>query len=101
VARRGLGRLNRTVPPTHELVVADATLRSRAGRWQIGVDDGRITAVEQGPLSGREEIDAAGALVTESFANGHLHLDKVYTLVASSTTSTTFHLTASLQKENA
>jgi cytosine deaminase len=80
VARRGLGRLNRTVPPTHELVVADATLRSRAGRWQIGVDDGRITAVEQGSLSGREELDAAGALVTESFANGHMHLDKVYTL---------------------
>jgi cytosine deaminase len=80
VARGGQGRLNRTVPPTHDLVVADATLRSRAGRWRIGADDGRITAIEQSTLSGRAEIDAAGALVTESFANGHMHLDKVYTL---------------------
>jgi cytosine deaminase len=72
--------LNRTVPPTHDLVVADATLRNRPGRWQIGVDDGRIAAVTRETLAGRTEIDAAGALVTESFANGHMHLDKVYTL---------------------
>jgi cytosine deaminase len=64
----------------HDLVVADATLRGRPGRWQIGVDDGRIAAVTEHPLSGREEIDAAGGLVTESFVNGHLHLDKVHTL---------------------
>ena len=32
-------RLNRDVP-THELVVADATLRGRSGRWQIGIDGG-------------------------------------------------------------
>lgn len=70
--------------PTHQLVVADATLRQppggREGRWQLGVDDGRITAVTQDPLSGADELDAAGALVTESFVNGHMHLDKVYTL---------------------
>jgi cytosine deaminase len=71
--------LNRGVP-THQLVVADATLRGRDGRWQIGIDNGRITAVRPDPLSGLEELDAAGALVTESFVNGHLHLDKVYTL---------------------
>jgi cytosine deaminase len=64
----------------HDLVVADATLRGRPGRWQIGIDDGRIAAVTEHPLSGREEIDAAGGLVTESFVNGHLHLDKVHTL---------------------
>ena len=66
--------------PTHQLVVADATLRGRAGRWQIGIDDGRITAVTQDLLSAAAEIDAAGGLVTESFANGHMHLDKVHTL---------------------
>ena len=71
--------LNRGVP-THHLVVADARLRGREGRWQLGIDDGRISAVTQEPLGGREEIDAAGALVTESFVNGHMHLDKVYTL---------------------
>jgi cytosine deaminase len=71
--------LNRDVP-THELVVADATLRGRSGRWRVGIDGGVVTAIEQSPASGREEIDASGALVTESFANGHMHLDKVYTL---------------------
>jgi cytosine deaminase len=64
----------------HDLVVADATLRRRPGRWQIGVDGGRIAAVTEAPLSGREEIDCAGGLVTESFVNAHLHLDKVHTL---------------------
>ncbi len=72
-------RLNRRVS-THELVVADATLRGRDGRWQLGVDDGRIAAIGREPLSGGEELDAGGALVTESFVNGHMHLDKVYTL---------------------
>jgi len=66
--------------PTHQLVVADATLRGRDGRWQIGIDDGRIGALGRKPLSGREELDAGGGLVTESFVNGHMHLDKVYTL---------------------
>jgi cytosine deaminase len=71
--------LNRRVP-THQLVVADAALRGREGRWQLGVDDGRIGTIEREPLSGAVELDAAGGLVTESFVNGHLHLDKVYTL---------------------
>jgi len=68
------------VTTTHQLVVGDATLRGRSGRWRIGIDDGRISTVADGSLTGREEIDAAGGLVTESFVNGHLHLDKVYTL---------------------
>jgi len=77
--------LNRGVP-THDLVVADATLSNRPGRWQIGVDEGRIAAVEHCSRSGREEIDVAGA-----------HLDTVHTLdrighATSSTPSTTFHL---------
>jgi cytosine/creatinine deaminase len=65
---------------SHQLVVADAALRGRPGRWQIGVDDGRITTVTEDLLTGREEIDAAGGLVTESFVDAHLHLDKVHTL---------------------
>ncbi|WP_296605198.1 amidohydrolase family protein [Nocardioides sp.] len=66
--------------PTHQIVVADATLRARPGRWNIGVDGPVITAVSQDRLSGDTEIDAAGGLVTESFVNGHMHLDKVHTL---------------------
>ncbi len=64
----------------HDLVVADATLRGRDGRWRIGIDGARISAVTSDAIAGREEVDAAGALVTESFVNGHLHLDKVHTL---------------------
>jgi cytosine deaminase len=64
----------------HQLVVAAAVLRDRSGRWQIGIDDGRISTVTQTPLTGREEVDAAGGLVTESFVDAHLHHDKVHTL---------------------
>ncbi|NED93966.1 amidohydrolase family protein [Phytoactinopolyspora alkaliphila] len=63
-----------------ELVVGDAVLRGRPGRHSIGINGGRIAAVEQNPLSGRVEVDAAGNLVTESFVNAHLHLCKAYTL---------------------
>jgi cytosine deaminase len=65
---------------THQLVVVDAALRGRPGRWRIGMDDGRISAITQETLTGREEIDAAGGPVTESFVDAHLHLDKVHTL---------------------
>ncbi len=64
----------------HDLVVADATLRGRESRWRIGIDGGRIRAVTRHPVTGLEEVDAAGGLVTESFVDGHLHLDKVHTL---------------------
>jgi cytosine deaminase len=65
---------------THDLVVADAALRGRDGSWRIGVDGGRISVVTQDEVAGHEEVDAAGALVTESFVDAHLHLDKVHTL---------------------
>ena len=64
----------------HDLVVADATLRGRDGRWRIGIDGDRIAVVTTAPLRGREEVDASGGLTTESFVNAHLHLDKVHTL---------------------
>ena len=64
----------------HDLVVADGTLRGREGRWRIGIDDGRVAAVTQDRIAGAVEVDAGGALVTESFVNAHLHLDKVHTL---------------------
>ncbi len=48
--------------------------------WWIGVSHGQIAAISSEPLEGREEVDADGGLVTESFVNAHLHLDKVYTL---------------------
>ena len=68
------------MPAQYELVVADATLRGRQGRYCVGINDGRISEITDGPLRGKVEVDAAGNLVTESFVNAHLHLCKVYTL---------------------
>jgi cytosine deaminase len=64
-----------------DVLIRNARLRARAGALNIAIRSGRIAAIEP-TLSGgtREEIDAEGRLVTESFVNPHLHLDKVYTL---------------------
>ncbi|MEN8233647.1 MAG: amidohydrolase family protein [Actinomycetota bacterium] len=48
----------------------------------IVIRDGRIAAFSQPGETSPDsvEVDAAGNLVTESFVNTHLHLDKVFTL---------------------
>ncbi len=47
----------------------------------LGVAAGRLQAIAAAQsLTGATVIDAGGRLVTESFVNAHLHLDKVYTL---------------------
>lgn len=71
----------------------DAALIVRNARLVDGsvvrlvIEQGRYAAViDEGDDAGLPEpdgvpvIDAQGHLVTESFVNGHLHLDKVYTL---------------------
>ena len=69
------------VPDRYDLVVANARLRGRGeALHHIGIRSGRIAAIEPSPLRGDAELDAAGNLVTPSFVNAHLHLDKVYTL---------------------
>ena len=68
------------VAERYDLVVADARLRGRGDLLHhIGIRGGRIAAIEPSPLRGDVELDAAGNLVTPSFVNAHLHLDKVYT----------------------
>lgn len=65
-----------------DLLIKSARTRSSKGKQlEIGVVDGRIARIGQ-KLGGNanKKIDAGGKLVTESFVNGHLHLDKVYTL---------------------
>ncbi|MDR7532052.1 MAG: amidohydrolase family protein [Armatimonadota bacterium] len=60
-----------------DLVIRRARLRGREGLWDVGLAGGRIAAVA--PTTderGREEIDAAGGLVTPTFVNPHVHLDK-------------------------
>jgi cytosine deaminase len=64
-----------------DLIVRRARLRGTDPLADIGIDSGRI--VDLAPhITARaaSEIDANGMLVTESYANPHLHLCKVYTL---------------------
>ncbi len=64
-----------------DIVIRGAALRGQAGRFDIGIREGKIAAIsEKIEAKGATEIDAAGGLVTESFVNTHLHLCKVYTL---------------------
>ncbi|MBO9523656.1 MAG: amidohydrolase family protein [Nocardioidaceae bacterium] len=63
-----------------DLVVDDARLAD--GRVvSLGIRDGRYAAIgDLGPVEAAARIDAGGRLVTETFVNGHMHLDKVFTL---------------------
>lgn len=64
-----------------DLVVRNAKIKGADRLVHIGVNDGQIVAIEpELTASAAVEIDAAGRLVSESFANPHLHLCKVYTL---------------------
>ena len=66
----------------YDLVIRNARLRQQPGTLHdIAVQAGRIERIENSiPESAALVIDAKGQLVTESFVNPHLHLDKVYTL---------------------
>ena len=67
--------------PTHfDILIQRAQLRGQSGKFDIGITDGKITAVAEG-LEGDAGsiINAEENLVTESFVNPHLHLCKVYT----------------------
>jgi len=66
------------------ILITSARLRGRPGLHDISISDGRITAIgeEAKPQSADRVIDARGGLVTESFCNAHLHMDKVFTLAS-------------------
>jgi cytosine deaminase len=60
-----------------DLAVRNARVRGQRDLVDIGVTDARIAAVGVGlPGAAREEIDAAGCLVSPGFVNLHLHADK-------------------------
>ena len=62
------------------VVTMDATAQV-IDQGAVYVRDGTIVALEAGLAQrGAVELDAGGNLVTESFVNPHLHLDKVFTL---------------------
>ena len=63
----------------HDLVIRNGTVVDGTGAparaADVAIDDGRITAVGQVTEQGREEIDAAGLLVTPGFVDIHTHYD--------------------------
>jgi len=64
-----------------ELIIRQAKLRESNKLVDLGIDGGRVVDIaRQIQVEATTEIDARGMLVTESFANPHLHLCKVYTL---------------------
>lgn len=64
------------------LTIRSARRRSGDGLVDITIRGGRIADILPAGEAGSDplEIDADGNLVTESFVNTHLHLDKVFTL---------------------
>lgn len=68
-------------PSNLEVLITNARLLD-GRKVDIGISDGRISAILGAPsgLSAQVELDAADGLVTSSFVNGHMHLEKVYTL---------------------
>ena len=66
------------------LTIKAARRRGDSSPVDITIRGGRIIDIIPGGEAGPDafEIDAGGNLVTESFVNTHLHLDKVFTLRA-------------------
>lgn len=71
----------------YDILISKVTLRHREGLYDVGINKGKITAIEPYDESKTYTDDeryhivgGEGFLLTESFINGHLHLDKVYTL---------------------
>lgn len=67
---------------TYDILIINAKTRT-SGREtvEIGIRKGKIADIGSGlSRDAAQTIDAKGYLVTESFVNGHLHLDKVFTL---------------------
>jgi cytosine deaminase len=66
------------------LTICGARLRGESTTQDIRIADGTIVAVRPSGESSHDgnTIDAAGGLVTASFCNTHLHLDKVFTLAS-------------------
>ena len=63
-----------------DILIRQAQLRQHPDLVEIGIRDGRITTIAPSINGhGHTELNAQGNLVTEAFANPHLHLCKVYT----------------------
>ena len=61
-----------------DLILRNALIAGQEGKppVDIGIEDGRIAAVEAGLAADGEEVDVAGRLVSPGFIETHIHLDK-------------------------
>ncbi len=64
----------------YDLVIRNSKIRSRDKLVNIGVLEDEIVKISKDQITGSVELDAEGNLVTETFVNPHLHMDKVFTL---------------------
>jgi cytosine deaminase len=64
------------------LTIRSARRRGHTGLVDVVIRDGVVDSITSPGETGPDtvEVDATGNLVTESFVNTHLHLDKVFTL---------------------
>ena len=63
-----------------DLLIKNATLRARDGRWDIACKGGKILEVTRAVSgSAAKEIDAQGCLVTPPFIDSHFHMDATLT----------------------
>ena len=59
-------------------IIRNALLSGREGLWDIEMKEGKFARIEQGiPDKADTEYDAKGKLVTPTFVDPHIHLDKV------------------------
>jgi len=66
----------------YDILIKNAKTRDTGSKlMQIAIEKGKIVKIaEEIAGEAKQTIDANSNLVTGSFINGHLHLDKVYTL---------------------
>lgn len=62
-----------------ETVVKDVHFIDRKRLYQIGIQDGKLAAIDDEPLSGRRYYDAQGDLIFPPFVEAHTHMDTVFT----------------------
>ena len=64
-----------------DTIIRNATIQGHSGVKDIGIQGGRILAIEDRiEIRGREEIHAQGYLVSPGFVDVHIHIDKALTL---------------------
>ncbi len=74
--------MNTPTAAAYDLLITNARLAD-GSPVTLGIRDGRYAYVgttAPTDTTGTTSIDAEGGLVTESFVNGHMHLEKVHTL---------------------